>query len=180
MTTSAGPADGPETTVVRAATAGDAEDVAAIWHAGWADGHLGNVPDELTRHRGRSQFLARARARVDATWVSTSSDLVTGFVVVVEDEVEQIYVESSARGTGVAAALLRRAEDELRAGGHPRAWLAVVAGNARARSFYEHHGWQDRGLFSYLAETENGPVEVPCHRYTIDLSQPGGSSGTTG
>jgi len=87
MTTSAGPADGPETTVVRAATAGDAEDVAAIWHAGWADGHLGNVPDELTRHRGRSQFFA---------------------------------------------------------------------------------------------ETENGPVEVPCHRYTIDLSQPGGSPGTTG
>jgi putative acetyltransferase len=158
------------TPAVRPATLDDAEEIARIWHAGWADGHRGNVPDELTRHRGADQFVVRARARCETTWVSTSCEVVTGFVVVVEDEVEQIYVESSARGTGVATALLRRAEDEIRAGGHSRAWLAVVAGNGRARAFYERQGWQDIGPFTYLAETEGGPVEVPCHRYEVALS----------
>ena len=37
-------------------------------------------------------------------------------------------------GTGVATALLRRAEDAIRAAGHGVAWLAVVPGNDRARA----------------------------------------------
>jgi hypothetical protein len=53
---------------------------------------------------------------------------------------------------------------------HTRAWLAVVAGNARARAFYERHGWRDAGPFIYHAETEAGAFPVPSHRYEIDLS----------
>ncbi len=162
---------------VRPATSNDVEAIARIWHAGWPDGHLGNVPDELTRHRGPDQFRARAGDRWETTWVSAADDEVSGFVVVIDDEVEQLYVDSSARGAGVASALLRRAETEIRLAGHHRAWLAVVAGNSRARAFYERQGWHDRGAFSYSAETEDGPVEVPCHRYEITLTasdQPSG------
>jgi GNAT superfamily N-acetyltransferase len=88
------------------------------------------------------------------------------------DEVEQIYVDRAARGTGVAAMLLRKAEAEIRSAGHRRAWLAVVAGNQRARSFYARHGWRDAGPFSYMAETEAGPLAVPSRRYEIDLPDP--------
>jgi hypothetical protein len=42
----------------------------------------------------------------------------------------------------------------------------VVPGNARARRFYERNGWIDEGPFDYTAATENGPISVPCHRYT--------------
>jgi ribosomal protein S18 acetylase RimI-like enzyme len=95
-----------------------------------------------------------------------------GFVVVIDDEVELIYVDGKARGTGLAARLLRKAEIEIRRAGHRKAWLAVVAGNGRARSFYSRLGWRDAGPMSYLAETEAGPLAIPTHRYEIDLSDP--------
>jgi GNAT superfamily N-acetyltransferase len=158
--------------VVRRASAHDVDAVARIWHVGWADGHVGHVPPELVRHRNEEQFVARARQRVECTWVAESRHQIVGFVVVKGDEVEQIYVDRAARGTGVAAALLHQAEAEVRSAGHRRAWLAVVAGNQRARSFYSRLGWRDSGVIMYAAETEVGPFAVPSHRYEIDLTDP--------
>jgi GNAT superfamily N-acetyltransferase len=146
--------------------------VARIWHLGWNDGHLGHVPPELVAHRQPEQFVGRARDRIDGMWVAESHGQPVGFVVVKGDEVEQLYVDGAARGTGVAAMLLRKAEAEIRGAGHRRAWLAVVAGNRRARSFYARLGWRDSGPFSYLAETEAGSFAVPSHRYEIDLTRP--------
>ena len=154
-----------DATIIRRTGPGDVPTIARIWHAGWLDGHVDNVPADLVRHRSREQFLNRAEQRVDQSWVATSDDVVVGFVVVLGDEVQQLYVDRSARGTGVAAALLRTAEDEIRAGGHKCAWLAVVAGNRRARAFYARHGWHDAGPISYEAETADGSLAVPSRRY---------------
>ena len=74
--------------------------------------------------------------------VSEAGELL-GFVMVVGDEVEQVFVGPAGRGAGVAAVLLAEAERQVAAGGHDEAWLAVVAGNARARRFYEKCGWID-------------------------------------
>ena len=158
--------------ILRRATSRDTGTVARIWHVGWQDGHLGHVPPELLPYRNEEQFASRARARIGDMWVAVAGGEPIGFVVVKGDEVEQLYVARSARGTGVAAMLLRQAEDEIRAGGHRRAWLAVVAGNQRARSFYARSGWRDSGLMSYLAETEAGPLAIPTHRYEVDLTDP--------
>jgi GNAT superfamily N-acetyltransferase len=156
---------------VRKATSDDVEAVARIWHVGWIDGHLGHVPPELVRYRdNQEQFAPRARARLDTMWVAQLGGRPVGFVVVKADEVEQLFVEEAARGTGVAVMLLRKGEAEIRSAGHRRAWLAVVAGNQRARSFYSREGWRDSGPFTYLAETPAGPFAVPSHRYEIDLS----------
>ena len=76
------------------------------------------------------------------------------------------------RGTGVADALLGEAERQFLAGGHATAWLAVVAGNARARAFYERKGWADEGAFDYAAATERGIVAVPCRRYVKPFTRP--------
>jgi GNAT superfamily N-acetyltransferase len=91
---------------------------------------------------------------------------VAGFVMVVGDEVEQVYVDERFRGGGVAATLLAEAERQVAAGGHPLAWLAVAPGNARARRFYERMGWADEGPFAYSATVADGHVDVPCRRYT--------------
>jgi len=158
--------------VVRKATPADLAPVALIWQIGWADGHLGHVPSELVRHRGPEQFVSRTRDRLAYTWVAESQGDPMGFVMVKGDEVEQIYVDRAARGTGVAALLLRTAEAEIRGAGYRTAWLAVVAGNQRARAFYARLGWRDAGPMSYLAETEAGPLAIPTHRYEVDLMQP--------
>jgi ribosomal protein S18 acetylase RimI-like enzyme len=143
----------------------DASAVAGIWRSGWHDGHLGHVPDELVVARTPASFDTRAAERVGDTVVAIVDDAVAGFVMVVDDEVEQVYVAADHRGSGVADTLLAEAERLVRAGGHERAWLAVVAGNTRARRFYERRGWVDEGLFDHRPEGPDGPIHVPAHRY---------------
>jgi GNAT superfamily N-acetyltransferase len=154
---------------VRHATAADAAQVAAIWHLGWQDGHTGFVPDELVRVRTEESFHERAAERVADTTVADVDGAVAGFVMVVGDEVEQVYVSRDHRGSGVAALLMAEAERHVRAGGHAKAWLAVVEGNGRARAFYERAGWTDEGAFDYAAAGPDGPIAVPCRRYTKSL-----------
>jgi GNAT superfamily N-acetyltransferase len=156
---------GPTVTLRRAGLP-DAPEVAEIWWLGWQDGHLGFVPQALVDVRTEESFRARAAERVGDTTVATVDGAVAGFVMVVGDEVEQVYVSRSQRGTGVAAALMDEAERQIGANGHTTAWLAVVAGNARARAFYERAGWSDDGPFDYAAAAEDGSIAVPCRRYT--------------
>ncbi len=145
----------------------DADAVAVIWRDGWRDGHLGHVPEALVRVRTPESFRTRAAQRVDDTTVAVSGEgAVAGFVMVVGDEVEQVYVAADHRGTGVAGHLLAEAVRLVGAAGHPRAWLAVATGNARARRFYERCGWTDEGAFDYPAAVADGSIPVPCHRYS--------------
>lgn len=155
--------------LIRPATSADAVSIATIWYLGWRDGHLGHVPDELLRARTEASFLERASARVGGTVVAEVEGTVAGFVMAVDDEVEQIYVSQDFRGRGVSDILLADAERQVRHNGHRRTWLAVVAGNLRARRFYERQGWVDGGLFDYEAGAAGGPITVPCHRYQKDL-----------
>ena len=150
---------------IRPASAEDAEAVAKIWSDGWGDGHLGHVPEALAAARTPESFRSRAAHRVGDTAVAVNGDEVAGFVMVVGDEVEQVYVAAGHRGSGVAGLLLAEAERLVAVAGHQRAWLAVVAGNARARRFYERCGWTDEGPFDYPAATSGGTITVPSHRY---------------
>jgi ribosomal protein S18 acetylase RimI-like enzyme len=154
---------------LREATPEDAPKIAQIWHLGWRDGHLGNVGPELIAARHEESFRTRAAQRVNNTTVGLIHGEVVGFVMVVDDEVEQVYVSALHRGQGVADALMMEAERRIKGAGHSRAWLAVVAGNARARRFYERRGWTDEGLFEYAAAGDHGSIAVPSHRYVKDL-----------
>ncbi|MET7401241.1 GNAT family N-acetyltransferase [Dactylosporangium sp. NPDC005572] len=151
--------------LIRPARPADAAEVAAIWEAGWRDGHLGNVPDALVAARAGDSFRTRAAARVPDTTVAEVGDAVAGFVMVVGDEVEQVYVGGAHRGTGVAADLLAAAERQVAANGFGTAWLAVVPGNARARRFYERCGWTDAGPYDNPVPHAGEIIPVPCRRY---------------
>ncbi|HEY8152229.1 MAG TPA: GNAT family N-acetyltransferase [Vicinamibacteria bacterium] len=155
---------GASTPTLRAATPDDVEAIATVWHSGWRDGHLGHVPDSLPPHRRLVDFRERVPPRIPNTTVATIASGVVGFVTVQDDEVEQIYVAESARGGGIANLLLRHAE-QLIAVRFDTAWLAVVAGNTRARRFYERNGWRDAGGFDYAAEISGGTIPVPSRRY---------------
>ncbi|MEV4123485.1 GNAT family N-acetyltransferase [Nocardia sp. NPDC049707] len=155
---------------LRPAQPEDAESIAAIWYEGWRDAHLGNVPDELIAVRPPDSFGTRAAQRIDDTVVAIIDNEVAGFVMTLDDEVDQVYLSRHHRGTGVATPLLAAAEHRIGAQGHSRAWLAVVPGNTRARAFYARNGWIDEGLFSHQAPGPNGPVPVPAHRYVKQIA----------
>lgn len=155
--------------VLRPATPDDVGELAQVWCDGWRDGHEGNVPDELVQHRTLDEFERRIADRIGSTTVAAGPSAeggspIAGFVVVIDDEVEQLYVTAAARGTTVAADLLTAAEHAIWKH-HDRAWLAVVAGNARARRFYERCGWRNAGSFDTLAEISDGVMAVPALRY---------------
>ena len=78
--------------MLRQATANDAPKIAEIWHLGWRDGHLGFVPEELVAARHEDSFRIRAAQRVSDTAVAVINGEVAGFMMVVGDEVEQVYV----------------------------------------------------------------------------------------
>lgn len=161
---------GPTATLRRAVDA-DIPAIAAIWHRGWREVHLDHVPATLRRHRRHGDFRDRVPACLDLTTIATIGSDVVGFVMAHDDEIEQLYVAATARGSGVAAALLGHGETVVGAR-FDRAWLAVVAGNVRARRFYERNGWSDRGAFDNPAWTTSGPtIAVPSRRYEKRLTR---------
>lgn len=151
---------------LRPAAAVDVPAIAAIWFAGWRDGHLGNVPDALARIRTEESFGERAAQHVEDTVVAVVDGVVAGFVMVDGSEVEQVYVDQRHRGSAVAPLLLAEAERLVAEAGHPVAWLAVVEGNDRARRFHERQGWSNEGPIAHAAPGNDGPVIVPALRYT--------------
>jgi GNAT superfamily N-acetyltransferase len=162
---------------LRAAAPDDIEAIADVWHRGWRDGHLGHVPEALLAHRELASFLRRVPERLASTTLATLGERIVGFVTVCEDELEQLFVEASVRGSGAAVALLRHGERSI-AQRFERAWLAVVAGNARARRFYAREGWSDAGPFDYAAQVPEGSIAVPCHRYEKHVAVAATSPGT--
>jgi ribosomal protein S18 acetylase RimI-like enzyme len=156
---------------LRPATDEDVAAIAAVWHGAWADGHQGHVPEALLPFRTLAHFLERVPQRIPSTTVATADGRVVGFVTVHDDELEQIFVAREARGSEVARALLDHGERTI-ARRFDLAWLAVVAGNARARRFYERHGWSDAGGYDYAAEIPGGTLPVPTRRYEKRVRPP--------
>jgi GNAT superfamily N-acetyltransferase len=150
---------------LRPGTPDDAAVVADIWFAGWHPAHAGHVPDGLTERRTLAAFRERAPHRVAHTTVAEVDGELAGFIMVVGDEVEQVYVAPAHQGRGVAGVLLDEAERQVAAGGHRVAWLAVVTGNRRARAFYEKQGWVDDGDLPYEVEALGERFVSPCRRY---------------
>lgn len=154
-------------TSIRPAVPDDVPRIADVWESAWRDGHVGHIPDELLVHRQSDSFRTRAAQMVGRTHVAEVDGVIVGFVTLKGDELEQLFVDAAARGTGVARDLLADGARRLVAQGHARPWLAVVVGNARARHFYEREGWRDAGPLAYEAPIEGGTVVVPCRRYEL-------------
>jgi GNAT superfamily N-acetyltransferase len=92
-----------------------------------------------------------------------------GFSIVKGDELNQLFVASAARGTGVAAALIGEAEARVAARGAEAIWLTCAIGNARAARFYEKRGWRRAGTVRDVLETPDGPFPLDVWRYEKPL-----------
>ena len=60
-------------------------------------------------------------------------------------ELERLYVEPSAIGSGIGAALMQAVMDHAEAEGHQTLWLGVWEKNERALVFYERWGFETVG-----------------------------------
>ncbi len=144
--------------------------LAQLWYDGWQDAHANILPAELARHRTLESFRQRLREDLASVHAAGSPDWPTGFCMIRQDELYQLYVSKEARGTGVAIALLADAERRLAAVGATRAWLACAIGNERAMRFYEKHGWCRVGSTINALETAKGIFELEVWRYEKTIS----------
>lgn len=117
----------------------DASPLARVWHDAWHDGHDGHVPDGLVTARTQATFDERVGTLLLRATLAEVDGEIAGFVTVTADELELLFVGAGHRGRGVADALVGAAE------ARGATWLTVVAGNARARRFYERQGYADVG-----------------------------------
>lgn len=154
---------------VRAAEAGELDALARLWLEAWQDAHAHLLPVELARHRTFESF--RERLAEDLTQVRTLGPLgaPSGFCMIHEEELYQLFVAADARGSGVAAMLLADGEARLAASGVKTAWLACAIGNERAARFYEKNGWQRRGVATVPVVTADGPFELNVWRYEKEV-----------
>ncbi|MEO5818907.1 MAG: GNAT family N-acetyltransferase [Vicinamibacteraceae bacterium] len=147
--------------------------LASLWLEGWRDAHTGIVPVELARHRTFDSFRDRLRAALGETRAVGPRGAPLGFTMLKGDELYQLYVARSARGTGVAASLMADAERRLAGRGVATAWLACAIGNERAARFYEKHGWHRSGIVVNVAETSLGGFNLDVWRYEKTVAPDG-------
>lgn len=154
---------------VRDAEASEIAALATIWFDGWRDAHEKLVPEELARQRTLKSFEERLMAALDRVRVAGPVDAPIGFCLTKGSELNQLYVCSQARGTGVAVALILDAERRLSTEGVAKAWLACAIGNERAARFYEKRGWIRTGTVIEQLEVESGSFPLEVWRYEKPL-----------
>jgi ribosomal protein S18 acetylase RimI-like enzyme len=147
--------------VVRHARLQDAPSIARIHVEAWRAAYRGLVPDEVLdglsvkqREQLWRQMLAADKGRL--VFVAGGGDEIAGFCGAVTPargtdagegiaEIGAIYVSPCCWRTGLGRALMEAAVAELRAGGWRSLQLWVLAGNDRAKQFYERLGFEADG-----------------------------------
>jgi GNAT superfamily N-acetyltransferase len=146
----------------RAALPEEIDALALVWYEGWRDAHEVILPEDLRKDRTLESFRKRLQADLERVRVVGTPNAPVGFCIVKHDELYQLYVSRTSRGTGVAAALVTDAEERLLRNGVKTAWLACAIGNERAARFYEKCGWRLVGGMINQLDTSKGiyPLEV--------------------
>ena len=173
--------------IVRLANAADAAGVAAVHVASWQEAYSGLLPqhclDSLSvqdRTQTWEQILSRPPIPGVATLVAELDHRIIGFASIGpsrDDDAEPgtqelwgIYLHPDHWGAGHGHTLHAKALAGLRATGSTataEATLWVLAGNKRARRFYEQHGWSADGA----EKTDwRGDVRLDEVRYRCTLS----------
>jgi ribosomal protein S18 acetylase RimI-like enzyme len=141
---------------IRRARPLDADAIASVheraWHAAYRHVFPHEALDAFRSDANRWRARLSAPPPRSAAFVAEDVAGVAGFVSLGKSrdsggagEVYAIYVDPDRWRSGVGAALMLRAEEELRAYGFPAATLWVLDNNPRARGFYESAGWEFDG-----------------------------------
>lgn len=169
---------------IRQARVDDDVALARLHVASWRAAYRGLVPstfldslkEEPRRLKWRT-FIEKQDSELPQVFVALKEDAIRGFVRVgraresdldksLWGEIEALYVHPDCWGSGYGKSLLNTATDTARTAGLSRLILWVLVNNQRARSFYEHFGWEPEG--SIKTDTTNG---FPLHetRYYLAL-----------
>ncbi|MEU4966578.1 GNAT family N-acetyltransferase [Streptomyces smyrnaeus] len=177
---------------VREMTEDDIDAVSEVRVRGWQYAYRGLVPQDYLEEMSPAEDAQRRRGHFGASRGivhnvvaedDTAGGGVTGWAAVgpyrasdavprpgapgEDEELYALYVRPEHIGTGVGRLLLASVLDGAAARGCPRMFLWVLAGNARARRFYERAGFAADGRTDTF---EVGGAQVPDVRYVRGLT----------
>ncbi|MBM7068115.1 GNAT family N-acetyltransferase [Actibacterium sp. 188UL27-1] len=150
---------------MRSAQIADAPELARIWHDAWHDAHAGLVPAALVSQRSPDEFHQRMAEQLPQLRVTGPVGALVGLVKLIENKVDDLFIDRPARGTGAAQALLADVEASVKAAGRDMIWLVCAIGNDRAARFYEKSGWHRVGDVVIDLQTTAGPFSTTLWRY---------------
>ena len=155
---------------VRRATIEDFDAMVAIYTAAWRDGFRHMFSSATF---ARSDFDADRRAECGASVLAEDSDTYVaqhhGHVVAwgvatrvnpVTSVIEDLWVHPSNWGSGAAAAIVSKMEDDARSNGIGRLACWIPEDSPRARKFAEKIGWRPTGEVELLAVYDHEPNRV--------------------
>ncbi|MBS1182689.1 MAG: putative acetyltransferase [Proteobacteria bacterium] len=161
----------PIATALRPFRPDDRAAVVRLWHDAWHDGHGAVLPAHAVAERTLESFDLRLGPLEAGSLVADHDGRILGFAAIEGNEIDQLYVATEARGTGLAAELLAAAEAELVRRGVRDAEIQCSSGNDRARRFYTRAGWRDSGVRQAPIWTPDGRREThPTHIFVKQLS----------
>jgi GNAT superfamily N-acetyltransferase len=76
-----------------------------------------------------------------SAWLGISGKEIVAVTMTRDEWVNDLWVRSDHRRTGIGGKLLAHAEREIRGRGRHTLRLRVVKSNTRAVEFYQNHGW---------------------------------------
>jgi GNAT superfamily N-acetyltransferase len=133
------------------ASASDADEIARLYLASWADAlpYLRRVhtDDEVYT------WVADVVLRKGETWIACLGGVIVGFMVLVGDELDQLYVLPGYYRCGVGRKLLDLAKTRSPA----QLFLYTFQRNDRARVFYESQGFRIIDMTNGLRNEEQEP-----------------------
>jgi GNAT superfamily N-acetyltransferase len=144
----------------REAEAADAREVAEVHVRSWQIAYRGLLPDAFLDAMRPEERMARytfgdKRAGQPRTIVAIENRSICGFAtcgpaadqeVIGSGEIRALYLDPECWGLGLGRALMSTARQRLTGLGFTEAVLWVLAGNEKARSFYQADGWQTDGM----------------------------------
>ncbi|GIE63357.1 GNAT superfamily N-acetyltransferase [Actinoplanes octamycinicus] len=165
-------------TVIRALTPDDVDEVAAVHVRSTRASQAGILPAEHLAALDPAVFAARRRSvRAEPgrqTLVAEREGRIAGFASFGPDreepalgELYAIYVDPAHWGGDAGWLLFAAVRDALRDRGFPEMRLWVLAGNERARHFYERAGMTTDGM--PVTHRAGAGIDVPKLRYRRPL-----------
>jgi ribosomal protein S18 acetylase RimI-like enzyme len=167
---------------IRPGVEADAPALGQLHVRSWQWAYRGMLPDDyldgLAEQTGaREQMWHQIIRELQADqplWVAERDGRVAGFCNTgpARDqpagtaELLSIYLDPDVVGTGVGAALMQQALDDMRQRGYRAAVLWVLEANDRARRFYERFGWQTDGV---VKDDTLWGVTIRELRYRVEL-----------
>ena len=168
---------------VRRADLDDLEVMVAVYTAAWREGfkHMFSAAvfarDDFDAER-RTECLDTVLRDDADTFVALHGERVVGLSVSRRAnrivELDDIWVHPSSWGTGAAAALVARIEDDLRAQGGQQMVAWVPEDSPRGRRFFDKIGWKPTGDIDVLTvypSDHNRMIEYSREPRTIDYTR---------